>query len=64
MENYTFIPFSGHRNCIGQRFALQEATIIMAKIMQSFSLSDPNEPIYALEGIAKPLGLKVTLNKR
>jgi len=65
IENYTFIPFSaGHRNCIGQRFALQEVMVILAKIMQSFSLSKPNEPIYALEGVAKPLGLKVTFHKR
>jgi len=64
-ENYTFIPFSAaHRNCIGQRFALQEAMVVIAKLMQVFTFSDPTEPTYAIEGIAKPLGLKVTLNKR
>lgn len=36
---YAFLPFiHGPRNCIGQRFASMEATVILAKIMQSYRL--------------------------
>mmetsp|Transcript_652 Transcript_652/g.2294 ORF Transcript_652/g.2294 Transcript_652/m.2294 type:complete len:528 (-) Transcript_652:52-1635(-) len=39
---YSFLPFiHGPRNCIGQRFATMEATVILAKIMQNYRLSLP-----------------------
>lgn len=44
---YSFLPFiQGPRNCIGQKFATMEATVILAKIMQHYRLSLP--PDYKL----------------
>ena len=44
-SNFSYIPFSaGHRNCIGQKFALTEELIVVARVIHSFELeSVPNE---------------------
>lgn len=40
IDRYAYLPFgAGPRVCIGMGFALQEAVIILAKIMQQFRLS-------------------------
>ena len=44
-SNFSYIPFSaGHRNCIGQKFALTEELIVVARVIHRFELeSVPNE---------------------
>ena len=59
---FAYIPFSGGpRNCIGFRFALQEAIIILTMLMQHFDvMTNKNERvIMASEGTMTPKGLKV-----
>eukprot|EP00051_Salpingoeca_urceolata_P004653 m.66653 g.66653 ORF g.66653 m.66653 type:complete len:519 (-) comp13769_c0_seq5:158-1714(-) len=49
-HKYSFLSFyAGNRNCIGRRFALQEATIALAKIVQRFRIRPGNtddQPFY------------------
>lgn len=50
---FTYFPFSlGRRNCVGQKFALIEARICLAMIMQKYSIrfADGVDPKLALEG--------------
>jgi len=59
---FSFIPFSGGpRNCIGFKLAIQEATIILAMIVQNFEIetNDPKEVKMSYEGAVSPSGLKV-----
>lgn len=61
-------PFgNGQRSCIGRGFALQEATLFLAMMLQRFDIT-PDDPGYALE-IAqtltiKPKGLLVHAKRR
>ena len=62
--NFSYIPFSaGHRNCIGQKFALTEELVAVARVLISFELeSIPKEIIRAPHLILKSVGgLKVKL---
>ncbi|KAI6662018.1 Cytochrome P450 4B1 [Oopsacas minuta] len=63
-SNFSYIPFSaGHRNCIGQKFALTEELIVVARIIHSFELESVPQDIKRLaQMILKPEdGLKVKL---
>jgi len=41
---FAFIPFSaGARNCIGQKFAIQEGTIILSMVLQKFRIEMDNK---------------------
>jgi len=58
---FSFIPFSaGDRNCIGQKFAIQEALVVLTILMQKFQVQT-NEEEYKLEYVLalSPSGLKM-----
>ena len=66
-----WIPFSaGQRNCLGMRFALLEATLILAILAQNFTFTaQPNEPKIkdsVMSGVVmKPVdGVKVFITPR
>ncbi|CEM01422.1 unnamed protein product [Vitrella brassicaformis CCMP3155] len=60
-----FLPFSaGPRNCIGQKFAMQEAQVIISSLLRSFSVSldgkDRVMPLLSLTVAPANLALRVT----
>lgn len=61
-------PFgNGQRACIGQAFAMQEAVLVLASIIQGFDLQkvDPNRPLKVKETLTlKPEGLLVRAKRR
>lgn len=67
LPDYSYFPFSGgQRQCVGQRFALTEATIILATLFQKFSLDLPHGEKVDTEAIftLKPAnGMRMTLSK-
>ena len=62
-----FKPFgTGARACIGRQFALQEAVLVLAMVVQRFDLvADPGYELDVAESITiKPQGLRITLEPR
>jgi len=66
---YSYVPFSaGQRNCIGQKFAIMEEKVVLAKVLQKFkitSLQKPEDITLLTELILRPLeGILVRLESR
>jgi len=66
-HHYSFTPFSaGARNCIGQKFAQNEALTILAMLMQNFDVhADPTQKVTMLfEGTLCPKGYHCSFTAR
>jgi len=67
---FAFLPFSaGPRNCIGRNFALQEATIVLATVMQKFNVHRVNrgpqdDMVPTFVGVMHPVGFKAMFSPR
>ncbi|MGQ0503880.1 MAG: cytochrome P450, partial [Myxococcaceae bacterium] len=62
-----FRPFgNGQRSCIGQQFAMQEATLVIALLLQRFELTSPSDyQLKVKETLTlKPEGLHLRVQKR
>lgn len=60
---YAFAPFSiGERNCIGQKFFMQEGLIVAAKILQKFTVHsnyDKERILFVMVPLLSPKNLKI-----
>jgi cytochrome P450 len=60
---YAYIPFlAGPRSCLGQRFAMQEAAVVLAFLLSRFALEPAPDagPVVAANIVSmEPLGLRL-----
>ena len=67
LPSYAYFPFGGgQRQCIGQRFAMTEATMVLATLAQTFSLhvvAGQKVDIEAIFTLKPANGMKMTLSK-
>lgn len=64
---YSFIAFSaGQRNCIGQKFALNQGVVLLAMLMQNFTVhADPDQDVkMVFEGTVTPEGFYCSFSPR
>jgi cytochrome P450 len=68
IDRYAYLPFGvGPRKCIGYAFALQEATLVLAKIVGNFSFElSPGHKVWPILRVTlRPAnGLPMTLRSR
>jgi cytochrome P450 len=68
IDRYAYLPFgAGPRICIGSAFSLQEATLVLAKIMHQFELTlVPDHAVWPLQRVTlRPRGgLPVIVRRR
>jgi cytochrome P450 len=64
---FSFTAFSaGSRSCIGQKLAMNEATVLLSHVIRRFEVTvdNPSEVVVAFRGTAEPLHMKVRFTKR